>query len=42
MGKVITQLEYIDLDEEILVTLESVSEYNIFEREEIVVPDDLF
>ena len=42
MQEVITQLEDIDLDEEILVTLESVSEFNIFESEEIVVPDDLF
>ena len=41
MEEVITQLEDIDLDEEILITLESVSEYNICESEEIVVPDDL-
>ena len=42
MEQVITQLEDIDLDEEILITLENVSEYNICESEEIVVPDDLF
>lgn len=42
MEEVITQLENIDLDEEILITLESFSEYNIFENEEIVVPDSLF
>ena len=29
------------MEEEILKTLASVSEYNIFESEEIVVPDDL-
>ena len=29
------RLEDIDLDEEILITLESVSEYNICESEEI-------
>ena len=37
MEEVITQLEDIDL-----ITLESVSGYNICESEEIVVPDDLF
>lgn len=42
MEEVITQVEDIDLDEKILVTLESVSEFNIFDSEEIVVPDDLF
>ena len=42
MEEVITQLENIDLDEEILITLESFSEYSIFENEEIVVPDSLF
>ena len=42
MEEVITQLEDIDLDEEILITLESVSGYNISESEEIVVPGDLF
>ena len=42
MEHVITQLEDIDLDEEILITLESFSEYNICESEEIAVPDDLF
>ena len=42
MEEVITQLENIDLDEEILITLESFSEYNIFENDEIVVPDSLF
>ena len=41
MEDVETQLGDIDLDEEILITLESVSEYNICESEEIVVPDDL-
>ena len=34
--------EDIDLDEKLLVTLESVSEFNIFESKEVVVPDDLF
>ena len=42
MEEVITQLEDIDLDEEILITLESASGYNLFESKEIVVPDDLF
>ena len=42
MEDVETQLGDIDLDEEILITLESVSEYNIYESEEIVVPADLF
>ena len=42
MKEVITQLENIDLGKEILVTMQSVSEYNIFESEEILVPDDLF
>ena len=35
MEEVIMRLEDIDLDEEILITLESVSEYNICESEEI-------
>ena len=42
MEEVVTHLEDIDLDEEILITLESVSGYNICESEEIVVPGDLF
>ena len=42
MKEVITQLENIDLGKELLVTMQSVSEYNIFESEEILVPDDLF
>ena len=42
MREVIAQLEDIDLDEEILITLESVPEYNIFESEEIAVSDDIF
>ena len=42
MEEVVTHLEDIDLDEEILITLESVSEYNICESAEIVVPADLF
>ena len=42
MEEVITQVEDIDLDEKILVTLKSVSEFNIFDSEGIVVPDDLF
>ena len=42
MEEVITQVEDIDLDEKFLVTLESVSEFNIFDSKEIVVPDDLF
>ena len=42
MEEVITQLEDIDLDEEILISQESFSEYNIFESEEIAVPDYLF
>ena len=36
MEEVVTPVEDIDLDEEISITLESVSEYNICESEEIV------
>ena len=42
MEEVLTQMEDTDLHERILLTLESVSEYNIFESEKIVVPDDIF
>ena len=42
MEEVITQLGDIDLDVDILVTLESLSGYNILGSKKIVVPDDLF